>query len=151
MLSSVGTVSEIRGDGFGPGALAAGISAGFAPAIDMIGEGAPDYQLARVAVSAAIGGTAAEIGGGKFANWCGHRGLHEVVQEEISMRSQARGGDDPLHIRIIRSSNDRYGRELVEMWTTDGKGNIVGYVDTFWANTGENNPRRQFIKRYLLN
>src|SRR5204862_2625329 len=36
-----GTGNEIQGEDFGPGARAAGISAGFAPAIDLSGAGAP--------------------------------------------------------------------------------------------------------------
>jgi RHS repeat-associated protein len=47
---------------------------------------------------------------------------------------------DPAHIRVIRSSNDRYGAMLGEMWHTDDRGNIIGGVDAFLANTETNTP-----------
>jgi RHS repeat-associated protein len=48
--------------------------------------------------------------------------------------------NDPTHIRVIRSSNDRYGTMLGEMWHTDDHGNFIGGIDTFLANTGPNTP-----------
>ncbi len=65
-----GVTGEIQGGNWQAGALAGGLSAAFAPEINMIGGGARganyEYEAMRVAASAAVGGTAAELGGGKF-------------------------------------------------------------------------------------
>jgi RHS repeat-associated protein len=84
-----GGVSEIQGGDFGSGALAAGLSAGLAPGINGIGGGSPDieYVTARVAVSAVIGGTAAEISGGKFANGAVTAAFLRLYNEEHALKA----------------------------------------------------------------
>jgi hypothetical protein len=65
-----GAVSEVQGGSFGSGALAGAVNGAFGPAISRIGGGRPDFEYVaeRVAVSAVLGGTVSELGGGKFAN-----------------------------------------------------------------------------------
>lgn len=58
-----GVMAELQGGSFGSGFMAAGFSAGTAPAVGYI-----DNYALRVVTSAAIGGTASKISGGKFAN-----------------------------------------------------------------------------------
>lgn len=83
-----GVTSEIQGGDWEAGALAGGLSAAFAPAINGIGGGSMDIEskAARVAASAAIGGTAAELGGGKFANGAVTAAFLRLYNEELHLR-----------------------------------------------------------------
>jgi RHS repeat-associated protein len=87
-----GALSEIQGGDFGSGALAAGLSAGLAPGVNLIGGGSPEieYVAARVTVSAVIGGTAAEISGGKFANGAVTAAFLRLYNEEVHLRLATR-------------------------------------------------------------
>jgi RHS repeat-associated protein len=87
-----GGVSEVQGGDFGSGAFAAALSAGLAPAIDRIGNGSTDieYIAARVSVSAALGGTAAEVAGGKFANGAVTAAFMRLYNEEHTIRERER-------------------------------------------------------------
>lgn len=65
-----GVSARLNGGKFNQGFLSAGMAQTFAPAVDGIMPG--DYglggRISRVAAAAVVGGTASELGGGKFAN-----------------------------------------------------------------------------------
>jgi hypothetical protein len=93
--------------------LAAGVSAAFGPGINRIGGGSIDieYVAARVAVSATIGGTAAEISGGKFANGAVTAAFLRLYNEEQHRSATKRQGR-PVTSREIREARKVYGDKI---------------------------------------
>lgn len=65
--------------------MAAGVSQGFAPNIDGINQGL-DFDFARTAMSAALGGTASMISGGKFANGAITAAFARIFNDQMSAR-----------------------------------------------------------------
>jgi hypothetical protein len=122
-----GAIAEVQGDDFGSGALAAGLSAFFAPAINMIGGGSRDFEIARVAASAVVGGTAAQLGGGKFANGAVTAAFMRLYNEERTLngRIEAQKGTFAV-VQLMKTEN---GMDSSPVRVFAEGGTLVWFVD----------------------
>jgi RHS repeat-associated protein len=120
-----GAASEVQGGNWQEGALAAGLSCAFAPAINSIGGGAKgehfEYEAARVAASAAIGGTAAELGGGKFANGAVTAAFMRLYNEENHLHGQ--NNESPL-ARKVEAAMDQWAP-----WAKEHNAEVAGTIN----------------------
>ena len=80
-----GTGSRIAGGSFRQGFLSAGFTQFAAPGIDGILPGNTDFTTAasRTAAAAVVGGTASELGGGKFANGAVTGAFSRLFNDEL--------------------------------------------------------------------
>jgi RHS repeat-associated protein len=123
-----GAVSEIQGGDFESGALVGAINGGFGPAIDKIGGGAMDFEhvAERVAVAAVLGGTAAELGGGKFANGAVTAAFLRLYNEELHLKELAKKDPRAIVDRVI-AELDKQAPKVKDVeiaGTIDDKGNV---------------------------
>jgi RHS repeat-associated protein len=112
-----GASSEIQHGDWEEGALAGAVNGAFGPLIDQIGNRSlqPEYIAERVAAAAVLGGTAAELGGGKFANGAITAAFLRLYNEEKTMQEvdrlrreaadAARAPSDPMDRAIALYRN----------------------------------------------
>lgn len=79
-----GTLNRLQGGKFGHGFISAGFTEALSPAIGQIGDGKSFASiLGRTAASAAIGGTASELSGGRFANGARTAAFQQLFNETV--------------------------------------------------------------------
>ncbi|KAB8189476.1 hypothetical protein FKV24_009355 [Lysobacter maris] len=101
-----GVMAKLQGGRFGHGFASAGVTQAFAPAIDLIGGGAPSYAGVRVAAAAVLGGTAAKLSGGKFANGAVTAAFSRAFNDEVHQEHGAWSRDNEYD--VSESSYHRY-------------------------------------------
>jgi len=102
------------------------VNGAFGLVIDKIGGGNLDYEYVaeRVAVSAVLGGTATELGGGKFANGAITAAFLRLYNEEHQLAA-ARGSSRPLTGGEIKMLQAVYGDSI-------DYDEVRVYHKTFW-------------------
>ena len=139
-----GGLAEIQGGDFGDGFLAAfsGSMAGYAVdthGADLgLGKSGSGWDggriVARTTVSAVVGGTVAEIGGGKFANGAVTAAMVHLFNDEASHGAAQESKDHRIGIGVhFDGPDDKIGHAFVVLTTDEGRTIVRGFYPSALA------------------